>query len=108
MRLPLQVSYDGIARSPALDDLIAERTAKLEHFHPTLVGCRVTVTQPGRHQSQGRLINVRIDLTVPEREIAVTRAEHEDAFVAVREAFDTARRLLQQDAQTHRDVRPHA
>lgn len=105
MRLPLQVSYDGIARSPALDDLIAERASKLEHFHPLLVGCRVTVAQPGRHQAQGRLINVRVDLTVPERELAATRAEHEDAFVAVRDAFDTARRLLQQDAQAHRDLR---
>jgi ribosomal subunit interface protein len=109
MKLPLQITFHGLDRSPALEAAIEEKAAKLEQFHPSIIGCRVTVTQESRHHAQGRLVNVRIDLTVPDRELAITNKQHEDAFVAVREAFDAARRVLQDALALRRgDVKNHA
>jgi ribosome-associated translation inhibitor RaiA len=45
-----------------------------------------------------------VDLRVPEHEIVVTREHHEDAYVAVREAFDDAARQLQALVRRERDA----
>jgi len=109
MKLPLQVVFHGLEGSPALTTVIEQRAAKLDRFHPHIVSCRVTVTQETRHHVQGRPFGVRLDLTVPDKEIAVTHKENEDAFVAVRDAFDAARRMLQDEwAQRRGEVKQHA
>lgn len=109
MKLPLQVTFQGLDRSPALEAAIEEKAAKLEQFHPAITACRVTVTQESRHHAQGRMVNVRIDITVPNKELAITNKLNEDAFVAVRDAFDAARRVLQDTLAVRRgDVKNHA
>jgi cold shock CspA family protein len=62
--------------------------------------CHVIVEAPHQHQHQGKLFDVRIDITVPDREIAIHRVHprdhsHEDPYVALRDAFRAARRRLQ-------------
>jgi hypothetical protein len=60
------------------------------------------------------LFRVRVDLKVPGREIAVGRDPaahhaHEDVYVAIHDAFDTARQLLEDYAREARgDVELHA
>jgi ribosome-associated translation inhibitor RaiA len=54
----------------------------------------VVVEQPAKHHQQGKPFNIHIDLTVPGSEIVVDRQENEDVYVAVRDAFDAARRQL--------------
>ncbi|MBI9019926.1 MAG: HPF/RaiA family ribosome-associated protein, partial [Verrucomicrobia bacterium] len=53
-----------------------------------------------RHQLQGKLYRVSVDLTVPGGEIVASRVSdehhaHEDAFVASRDAFDAVGRRLE-------------
>jgi cold shock CspA family protein len=56
---------------------------------------------------------VKIDLTVPEKKLVVNREHpmrksHEDIFVAIRDAFDAARRQLEEYAEVERgDVKVH-
>jgi cold shock CspA family protein len=63
---------------------------------------------------QGNLYRVGVDLKVPGREIAVGRDPaahhaHEDVHVAIRDAFDTTRRLLEDYVREARgDVKLHA
>lgn len=109
MKLPLQVSFQGLERSPALEAAIEDRAAKLDRIHPHIVACRVTVVQETLHHTQGRRFGVKIDLTAPGKEIAVTQKADEDAFVAVRDAFDAARRMLHDALAQHRgEVKQHA
>jgi cold shock CspA family protein len=55
------------------------------------------------------MYSVRIDLTVPGKELAISRQENEDAYVAVRDAFDAAARLLDEHTRQQRgDVKTHA
>lgn len=100
MKLPLQVSFRGMDTSPAVEALIRERAAKLDRFHGRITGCRVAVEADHRHRHKGRIYHVRIDLTIPGHEIVVGRERnedhtHEDIMVAVRDAFDAARRQLE-------------
>lgn len=99
MDLPLQITLRGLAHSPALEAAIREKAAKLRQFYDPLTRCRVVVELPARHKRQGREFVVRLELKVPGGEIAINGAHDEDVHVALRDAFDAARRKLQEQAQ---------
>jgi len=67
----------------------------------------------GRHHRKGRKYRARIDLKLPGRNIVVGNASesnptHEDVYVAVRHAFDAARRRVQDFTRRRRgDVKLH-
>jgi cold shock CspA family protein/ribosome-associated translation inhibitor RaiA len=108
MQVPLQITMREFDRSDALEADIRKHAAKLEQFHPRVTSCRVTVEEAHKHHQQGREFNVRIDLRVPGDEIVVTRNHHVDAFVAVRDAFDSARRQLEEAIREQRgDTKAH-
>jgi len=105
MRLPLQISFRNMHHSEAVERAIVDRAERLQHFSDRIMGCRVVVETRHRHH-QGNLYHVRIDLTMPGHEIVVGRepALHhacEDVYVAVRDAFDAARRRLEDYARRH-------
>jgi ribosomal subunit interface protein len=108
MKLPLQIVFHGLDKSPALETAITTKAAGLERFDQGLISCRVTVEQDGRHQHQGREVSVKVDVSVPGQEIVVTR-KHADAHLAVNEAFEALRRLLKDHAAQRRgEVKQHA
>jgi cold shock CspA family protein/ribosome-associated translation inhibitor RaiA len=86
--------------SPALEARIRELVKRLEKFSDHIVRCHVIVEAPHQHPRQGKLFEVRIDLTVPGTEIAIGQSHpadhsHEDPYVALRDAFRAARRKVQ-------------
>lgn len=108
MQVPLQITMHGVPHSRALEAEIRERVAKLEQFYPRMISCRVTVEESSRHHRQGRQFTLRLDVRVPGREIVVTRNHHEDVYVALRDAFDAARRQLEDVLREQRgDVKVH-
>jgi hypothetical protein len=124
--IPVQISFRGLDHSDALEADIRERVAWLEQFYGGIVRCRVRVEMPHRHQRIGRPFEVRIELTVPQGgPIVVNRQaslhatlkdleepRHQKAVdvdsvfkygrVAVHEAFDDARRKLEDFAREQR------
>jgi ribosomal subunit interface protein len=103
MDIPLQVSLHGIAHSDELQNAIRERAKKLERYYDRIVSCRVVL------EAKNKQYTARIDLKVPGGELAVTHQHDEDLQVALREAFDAARRQLEDYARTQRgDVKRHA
>ena len=108
MQLPVQVTYRGMESSAAIEDAVRDRAAKLEQFHPRIVSCRVVIEESARHKTKGKPFEVRIDLKVPGGELAVTREHDTDVYVALRDAFDAARRKLEDFAREQRgDVKHH-
>jgi cold shock CspA family protein len=113
MNLALQVTFKGMEPSVAIEQRIHQEVHKLERFHSRVMGCRVVVEAPHRHHRKGNLYHVSIDLTVPGAEIVVNRNgernhAHEDAYVAVRDAFAAAARKLEDHARRRRgDVKTH-
>jgi ribosome-associated translation inhibitor RaiA len=68
----------------------------------------VTVEESGKHRHQGRQFQVRIDVRVPQREVVATRDQHEDVYVALRDAFDATKRQLEEVVREQRgDVKRH-
>lgn len=113
MKLPLQITFRDLPPSDALEAAIREKAQKLEQFHDRIMGCRVMIEAPHQHRSKGKLYHVRIDITVPGDELVVNRApakhhSHSDAYVAIRDAFEAARRQLENYAARRRgEVKTH-
>jgi ribosomal subunit interface protein len=99
MKIPLQITVRNVSVSEVANNEIRERAEKLDQFSNNIVGCRVTVDNPHRHQHQGVRYTVQIDLTVRGGELVIKRQPHEDIYVAIREAFDAAHRQLEDHEQ---------
>lgn len=100
MGIPVEISYRNMDRSEALSADIQAKAEKLEEFYDRITRCRIVVEAPHRRHHQGNLYRVRIQLHVPNRELIVDREshdkhQHEDPYVAVRDAFDAIRRQLE-------------
>jgi ribosomal subunit interface protein len=108
MQIPLQITIRDVDHSEALEVRIRSKGEKLEAFFDHIMSCRVVVEVPHKHHHQGKQFNVRIDIGVPGHEIAVNRDHAEDVYVAVRDAFDAAKRQLEDYARKIRgDVKTH-
>lgn len=114
MQLPLQIVFRNMAPSAAVEAKVRERANKLEEYFDRIVSCRVVVEERHRHHHQGNLYHVRVDVKVPGAELVASREPpehhaHEDVYVAIRDAFDAARRQLQDHARRRSGaVKSHA
>lgn len=52
------------------------------------------VDTPHRHKIHGSQFNVSIDISIPGAELVVKKEAHEDIYVAIRDAFEAARRQI--------------
>jgi ribosomal subunit interface protein len=114
MQIPLQISFRNMDPSPTVEERIRKKAAKLERFHDRIIGCTVVVEAPHRHHHKGKLYNVRVDISVPGKDVVVDHTKpvdhaHEDVYVAIRDAFDAATRRLEDQARRMRgNVKSHA
>lgn len=104
MQTQPQVSFDDVDLTDELRgqlrDAALDSIEQLEQVHRRMTGCHVVIGMPHRRHRVGGLYSVRVDIVVPEGEIVVNREQHdnhahEDAFVAIRDAFDAAKRRLE-------------
>ena len=98
----LQITLRDMSPSNALEARIRRALQRLERLYSGIMGCRVVVEAPHHRQREGRQFVVRLDLAVPGDEIVVNRDHHEDLYVALRDAFDAARRQLDRRARRQR------
>ena len=104
MFLPLQITLRNVPHSEELDEVIRRRAEGLQDLQQ-LTSCRVVVERVGH---QGPLFAVRIDLKMAGSEIAVDHQHNRDLRIAVRDAFDAARRQLEDRIRLGRgDVKAH-
>ena len=107
MKLPLQITFRHMDASPALENRIRQLASRLDKFSEHIMHCHIVVEPPAHHKHQGYLYDFRIDITVPDREIAIRHAHpadraHEDPYLALRDAFRAARRKLEDYERQHR------
>jgi ribosome-associated translation inhibitor RaiA len=99
--------------SPELKAIIREKAAKLDTFAARIMSCRVVVEPAGKHRKSGNEYGVRIDVKLPRGEVVTTRKpggrkEYKDNRVAIREAFNSAARQLEDYVRMQRgDVKAH-
>jgi len=108
METPLQIKVHNIPASESYESVIREKVDKLASVYDKITNCRVVIDAPHRHRQHGYLYDVRIHLTVPNGELVVKREPNEDIYVAIRDAFNAAKRQLQDFARRQRgDVKIH-
>ncbi|OIQ77072.1 sigma 54 modulation protein / S30EA ribosomal protein [mine drainage metagenome] len=113
MQIEPNITFHNIQRSPAVEAKILERVERMDRLFPNLTSCRVLIEAGHRHQHQGNLIHVRIDVTAPGHELVANREPgkhhaHEDVYVAIRDAFDAMDRQVEDLARLMRgDVKKH-
>lgn len=119
METPLEITFRNLDHSDAVEAKVREKVAKLEQVYGRIISCRVTIEQVIRQPTKGKLFRVSIDIAVPGKQVVVGRNSgrrdkaHEDVYVALRDAFNAARRRLDDHARkrsgevkTH-EVPPH-
>jgi hypothetical protein len=112
------VRIRGTRNAGPLEAYALKHLEKLQRYSASVTGARVLVEPADRHHGDGSRYRVRIDLTVPGEEIVVAHdasprsgarqraaqslrkgdeveRPHRRATVAIREAFEHARRRLQ-------------
>lgn len=134
IKIPLQITFKNIRPSEVIESHIRDAAEKLDSLCGEIMGCRVLVESPHHHHRKGGQYHVRIDLTVPGGELVIKRAPrlvtgrplryrkppedadqqesrelskhaaHDDIQLAIRDAFDAARRRLQDYARRRRGM----
>lgn len=108
MQSPLRITFRHMDSAPALEAHIREHLERLEALCDSIVSCNVLVDATRRH---GKIMadgfNVKIDLTMPGHHVVVHGGHGDalpqpDAHAAVRAAFDTLRRLVQEHLASQR------
>jgi ribosomal subunit interface protein len=106
--LTVQITMRDTPNSSALDTTIRKKAKKLEQFYDRISSCRVVVERTQRHKHQGQLFNIRIDVSVPGKELVVTHKQNEDVYVALRDAFNAMTRQLEEHARKrHGRIKAH-
>jgi cold shock CspA family protein/ribosome-associated translation inhibitor RaiA len=119
MQVPLQVTFEHIAHVDYIEERVRQEAEKLEQFFDRITSARVVIGRPQHRHHKGDTYSVRVHLTIPgAADIAISRdpaatGRHEDVQVTITDAFDAARRQLQDlvrkrqgQVKVH-DVPPH-
>ncbi|MGC9505577.1 HPF/RaiA family ribosome-associated protein [Baaleninema sp.] len=114
MKIPLQITYNHLEKDPAIDKLVRAKVEKIEQFCNYMNSCRVTLEKVHENPDSGSPYRVQIDMTVPpSHELVVDRSpdrgvQYTPLDVVVRDAFDAARRQLQELKERQRnEVKRH-
>lgn len=96
MKHPLQITSRNFILTAAIETQIRKHVEMLETFSDRVTGCHIVLEAPNvHHHRKGGPFNVRITLDVPKTKLTVNKQNAEDLSIAVREAFDAARRKLE-------------
>lgn len=113
MQTPIQITFRHMETSAAVEARVRELAARIERFNDRITSCHVVIEAPPAHRNKGAPFTVKIDLIVPGSELHVNseRAEHPehvDVYVALRDAFDAVKRVLQDHTRERRgEVKRH-
>lgn len=103
MDRPLEIAFHNLDSTPWVEQEIRDRVDRLAARDRRLTGCRVSVERRHNQHRTGNLVEVHIVLSVPGRDLAVSRepqrAKARDANPdirgSIRNAFDAAERQLE-------------
>lgn len=114
MERPIQVTFKGLDPSPAVEAQIVSKVEMLERFFDRIIGCEVVLERLSQHSRKGDPYGVRLELSVPGGPPIVVsrphhdRGDHDDPYIAIRDAFNAAKRQLQDRARKQRgEVKIH-
>ena len=99
MSKPVQITFQDLTPSAALEAVIRDRASRLRVQDERITDCRIALSRARRRGRRGHIYQVRIEISRPGDDVIVSREPgidraHEDVYVAIRDAFEAARRQL--------------
>lgn len=108
MQVPVDITEHGLKLDEAHRQRVLDKALGLDVYYDRITACRVVVEAPHQHQLKGIQYVVRIEIEVPGKVLVVRRKPDPDIDIAIRDAFDAARRQLEDHAREMRgDVKLH-
>lgn len=104
--MTVQTVFRHVNASDALESAIRARAEQLEPLDHIL-GCRVVVDRPHRQHRQGNAIQVRVELSRRGEDIVASVEGQAGVETAIDNAFDIARRRLEDLTDSHRTRTRH-
>lgn len=104
-----EISVRDVELSEKDRAVIHAMAERLTDFYDRVTSCRVAVEVLHRRMHEPVEYHVRVDVTVPGSELLISRQAGEDLLSATQQAFEAARRRLQDHARVRRgSVKTHA
>lgn len=105
---PFQITFLDFDESDAVWVAVQKRIEKLEHFFDRIIRVEVGISAPHRHRHSDRLYHIQIHIFMPGEDIVINRKPvqnetHRDIYVAIRDSFNAAERLLREQVRSIRD-----
>ncbi len=95
----IEISFRDMDPSDAIEQHIRNKASKLTEKYDDITGIRAVVGLPHNHSQKGKIAHVSLEIGLPGELVAITndnhdKHEHEDMYVALRDAFDKAQRRI--------------
>lgn len=100
MKVPPEITYRDVEKTPAIDTLVQEKIAKLERHCDYISSCQIAIEKIHDRPRHGSPYRVRIDLTIPPNHelVADSNPPEPTQYVAldtvIRDAFSKMERQL--------------
>ncbi len=100
MKIPPEITYRNVEKTNAIDTLVNEKIAKLEHVCNYISSCHIAIEKTHDRPRTGSPYRVRIDMTVPPGHELVAQSnpsdsnQHDPLDAVIRDAFSAARQQL--------------
>lgn len=108
MQIPLQITIRDLPHSETMEMDIRTKVDKLHLYNDRIMSCRIVIDTVQKHKHQGKEYLARIDLKVPGAELVVNKHRHENAYLAIRDAFNALQRQLKSRNHIQRgEVKTH-
>jgi ribosome-associated translation inhibitor RaiA len=107
LKVITQITFRGLPHSDAVEEKIREKSSKLEKHYRYIQRCIVVIESLHHRHHQGVEYGVNIEIVVPDKGVIVNQSKHsshthEDLYVSIRDAFDAAKRQLEDYASIRR------
>lgn len=112
--IPATIVFRGVEPSEALRSAALKHTERLERFAGDILACRVAIESVERRHHQGRRFNASVHVVMYGCELDASNEpaldpRYEDPYCAIADAFDAARRRVQDRVRVRRgEVKSHA
>ena len=114
MDRPLEIAFHNLQASESVEAEIRRQVRRLEVRYGHLTGCRVSVEALHQQHQTGNLFEVHVTMSVPGRELAVSREPHHarerhahpDVYTSLRDAFRAAEKQLESYKSRQADHAP--
>lgn len=98
--IDFKIQYLGFPESDFVTNAVWDYIEHLEKIYKPIMSCNVIISHPHHKKHKGGIYHVKIRLHMAGGDIIIDRESennhaHEDVYVAIRDAFDSAKRKLE-------------